>query len=104
MLVQYVFENIFAWFAVANRVGEENLVEALASSTEVFDEVFRIYHVAIAEHKCAVMFVNFWKKQLVFALEIDNERVPCFADLFVGNVSLEDFAKFVAKLGGCNKV
>lgn len=110
VLGKNMLEDFRAWLAFANGVGEENLVETLTDKVEacfaieVFGEIFCIYHVAVAEYECAVMFVNFWEKQLVFAFEIDNQRVPCFADLFVGNVGLEDFAKFVAELGGCNKV
>ncbi len=37
----------------------------------------------------------------MFALEIDNQRVPCIAYLFVGNVGLEYGAYLVAELGGC---
>lgn len=107
VLGKNMMEDFRAWLAFANGVGEENLVETLTDKVEacfaieVFGEIFCIYHVAVAEYECAVVFVNFRKKQLVFALEIDNQRVPGITDLFVGNVSLEDCAKFVAKLGCC---
>ena len=110
VLGKNVLEDFRTWFAFANFVGEENLVETLTDKVEacfaikVLGKIFCIYHVAVAENESAVMLVNFWEKQLVFALEIDNQRVPGITDLFVGNVGLECFAQFVAELGGCNKV